>query len=78
MATQFPLRYTFSGLSCPYAQLHHIGSWQQPDPEGELIDAISVLSLASMNDVEDFLVSENYRTIAADEAASIDIGRSEY
>ncbi|WP_210116011.1 EthD domain-containing protein [Hymenobacter wooponensis] len=61
-----------------YAQLHNIGSSQQPDPEGELIDAISVLAFASMNDVEDYLVSEDYRTIAADEAEFTDIGRSEY
>jgi hypothetical protein len=61
-----------------YAQLHNIGSSQQPDPEGELIDAISVLAFASMNDVEDYLVSDEYRTIAADEATFVDIARSEY
>jgi len=61
-----------------YAQLHNIGSSQQPDPEGELIDGVSVLAFASMNDVEDYLVSDDYRTIAADEATFTDVARSEY
>jgi uncharacterized protein (TIGR02118 family) len=61
-----------------YAQLHNIGSTQQPDPEGELIDAISVLAFASMNDVEDYLVSDEYRAIATDEATFTDVARSEY
>jgi hypothetical protein len=43
-----------------------------------LIDAISVLAFASMNDVEDYLVSDEYRTIAADEATFVDVARSEY
>ncbi|HET9502651.1 MAG TPA: EthD domain-containing protein [Hymenobacter sp.] len=61
-----------------YAQLHNIGSSQQPDPEGELIDAISVLAFASINDVEDFLVTDDYRTLAADEATFTDAAHSEY
>ena len=51
-----------------YAQLHNIGSTQK-DPEGSKIDAVSILSFASMNDVEDFLVSDGYAAIAEDEAA---------
>ena len=47
-----------------YAQLHNIGSTQE-DPEGSRIDAVSVLSFASLNDVEDFLVSADYPAIAA-------------
>ena len=47
-----------------YAQLHNIGSTQE-DPEGGRIDAVSVLSFASLNDVEDFLVSADYPAIAA-------------
>lgn len=61
-----------------YAQLHNIGSSQQPDPEGELIDAISVLSFASVNDVEDYLISDDYRRIEADEATFVDLGQSEF
>jgi len=61
-----------------YAQLHNIGSTQQPDPEGRLIDAISVLSFASVNDVEDYLLTDGYRTIEADEASFIDLERSEF
>ena len=47
-----------------YAQLHNIGSIQK-DPEGSRIDAVSVLSFASLNDVEDYLVSADYPAIAA-------------
>ena len=47
-----------------YAQLHNIGSTQK-DPEGSRIDAVSVLSFASLNDVEDYLVSADYPAIAA-------------
>lgn len=60
-----------------YAQLHNIGS-TQADPEGSLIDAISVLSFASVNDVEDYLVSDDYQAIEADEATFIDLNRSEF
>ena len=51
-----------------YAQLHNIGSTQK-DPEGSKIDAVSVLSFASLNDVEDFLVSDGYAAIAHAENA---------
>jgi len=47
-----------------YAQLHNIGSTQK-DPEGSKIDAVSVLSFASLNDVEDYLVSADYAAIQA-------------
>jgi len=51
-----------------YAQLHNIGSTQE-DPEGSRIDAVSVLGFASLNDVEDYLVSPDYQAIAASEQA---------
>jgi len=60
-----------------YAQLHNIGS-TQADPEGSLIDAISVLSFASVNDVEDYLATNEYQAIEADEATFIDLERSEF
>jgi hypothetical protein len=60
-----------------YAQLHNIGSTQF-DPEGSLMDAISVLSFASINDVEDYLVSDEYRAIEADEATFTDLTQSEF
>lgn len=50
-----------------YAQLHNIGSTQK-DPEGSKIDAVSIMSFASMNDVEDYLVSDAHAVIAASEA----------
>lgn len=51
-----------------YAQLHNIGSTQK-DPEGSKIDAVSILAFACMNDVEDWLVSDDYAAIAASDAA---------
>lgn len=51
-----------------YAQLHNVGSTQK-DPEGTKIDAVSILAFASMNDVEDFLVSDGYAAIDASERA---------
>jgi len=56
-----------------YAQLHTIGSTQK-DPEGSKIDAVSIFAFASMNDVEDFLVSGDAATIAAAEAELIGEG----
>ncbi len=51
-----------------YAQLHNIGSTQD-DPEGSRIDAVSILAFACVNDVEDYLVSENHAAIEASEDA---------
>ncbi|WP_244816460.1 hypothetical protein [Caballeronia sp. Lep1P3] len=45
-----------------HAQLHTIGTTQE-NPEGEAIDGNSVLSFASLNDVEDHLVAAHYRDI---------------
>lgn len=56
-----------------YAQLHNIGSTQD-DPEGSKIDAVSVLSFASLNDVEDYLVSPDHAAIAASEGALLGEG----
>jgi hypothetical protein len=60
-----------------YAQLHNIGS-TQADPEGSLIDGVSVLAFASINDVEDYLASDDYRAIEADEATFTDVAQSEF
>ena len=51
-----------------YAQLHNIGSTQK-DPEGSKIDAVSVLAFVSMNDVEDYLLSDDHAAIEASENA---------
>jgi len=56
-----------------YAQLHNIGSTQK-DPEGSKIDAVSVLSFASMNDVEDYLASAGYAAIQASFDGMLDEG----
>jgi hypothetical protein len=49
-----------------YAQLHNIGSTQD-DPEGAKMDAVSILAFSSMNDVEDYLVSQDHAAIEASE-----------
>jgi hypothetical protein len=49
-----------------YAQLHNIGSTQE-DPEGSRIDAVSVFAFASMNDLEDYLLSDEHEAIEASE-----------
>jgi hypothetical protein len=50
-----------------YAQLHNIGSTQE-DPEGSRIDAVSILAFASLNDVEDYLVSVDQAVIETSES----------
>lgn len=50
-----------------YAQLQTIGTTQE-DPEAERMDAVSVFAFASLNDVEDYLVSPEHEAIAASEA----------
>ncbi|APX88172.1 hypothetical protein BV511_16010 [Methylorubrum extorquens] len=60
-----------------YAQLHPFGSTQE-DPEGSKIDGISVLSFASLNDVEDYLVTADYAAIEASEAELADPEVSEF
>lgn len=51
-----------------YVQLHNFGS-TQADPEGSKIDSLSVFAFASLNDVEDYLISDDYQAIEAREAA---------
>ena len=51
-----------------YAQLHYLGSTQE-DPEGSRMDGISVLSFASVNDLEDYLTHADHAAIAASESA---------
>ena len=60
-----------------YAQLHPFGSTQD-DPEGSRIDGISVLSFASLNDVEDYLITPDHAAIEADEANFTDPAASEF
>ncbi len=52
-----------TGLVRRYAQLHNIGSTQK-DPEGSKIDAVSMFAFASMNDVEDCLVSDQHGSVS--------------
>jgi hypothetical protein len=65
-----------------YAQLHNIG----PAKEGELFwhpvgsrwDGITVMSFACMADLEDFLMTDDYAAIDADELEYVDPKQSEY
>jgi len=56
-----------------YAQLHNIGS-TQADPEGSKIDAVSILAFGCLNDVEDYLISEDHAAIEASENALVGAG----
>jgi hypothetical protein len=60
-----------------YAQLHPFASTLD-DPEGSKIDGISVLSFASLNDVEDYLSTTDYAEIEAAEAKLVDLQSSEF
>jgi hypothetical protein len=60
-----------------YAQLHPFGATQD-DPGGETIDGISVLAFASLNDVEDYLVTADHAAIEDAEQALADPETSEF
>lgn len=60
-----------------YAQLHYTSS-TQADPAGMLMDGITLMAFASVNDVEDYLTHADYRAIEADESAITDAGLSEF
>lgn len=59
-----------SGLVKRYAQLVNISvaGDQLYDPVGDRFDGVGAMSFANMNDIEDFLGSEDYAGIRADEA----------
>ncbi|HDY81576.1 MAG TPA: hypothetical protein ENH48_01290 [Halieaceae bacterium] len=54
-----------------YAQLHNISKSSDKlyDAVGDAIDGITVMSFANMNDLEEFLCTDEYATIAEDEAS---------
>lgn len=60
-----------------YAQLHTF-SMTQDDPQGEKIDGISVISFSSLNDLEDFLATDDWKTIEAAEGRLTDEVNSEF
>lgn len=65
-----------------YVQLHNIASESEDDPFFNLaasrIDGISILSFASMKDVESFLLSDAYKQIVEDEQSFSRPDMSEY
>ncbi|MDW8847777.1 EthD domain-containing protein [Erwinia sp. MMLR14_017] len=60
-----------------YAQLHSF-SMTQEDPEGEKIDGISVFSFDSLNDLEDYLCTEEWAEIEKSEHSIADAQASEF
>lgn len=64
------------GWARRYVQLHSIGPIQpgQPfyHPQASVIDGVTLMSFASVDDLEDFLRSPGYRAIADDETRMID------
>ena len=65
-----------------YAQLHNIGPAKPGElfwhPVGSKWDGITVMSFACMTDLEDFLMSDDYAVIEADEQQHVDAQQSEY
>ncbi len=65
-----------------YAQLHNVGPKKEGDlfwhAAGSQIDGVTVMSFGSMNDLEDYLMTEHYAAIEADEREFVDPVRSEY
>ena len=71
-----------SGLVRRYVQLHSIGPTQPGEtlyhPGASLFDGVSLLSFASVDDLEDFLRSEDYLVIANDEKRMMDTDAGEW
>ncbi|WP_413439430.1 EthD domain-containing protein [Sulfuriferula sp. GW1] len=65
-----------------YVQLHNIGPTEtgQPffHPETSGIDGVTLMAFASMNDLEDFLLTDSQRVIADSEATMTAAGSTEY
>lgn len=65
-----------------YAQLHNVGPTAEGEPlwnhVASKIDGVSIMAFSSMNDVEDFLMSDDYIDIANDENVFSDPKQSEY
>lgn len=65
-----------------YAQLHNVGPVVEGQPfwhpAGSRIDGVTIMAFANMNDVEDFLISDDYADVEADEHLIADPVRSEY
>ncbi|MDP9651498.1 hypothetical protein J2793_006973 [Paraburkholderia caledonica] len=65
-----------------YVQLHNIGPTGpgQPlyHPQGSTIDGVTLMNFVSVNDLEDFLRSPEYKAIAGDEARMTDATAGEW
>lgn len=65
-----------------YVQLHNTGPTAAGEPfwhpAGSRVDGITIMAFASMNDVEDFLLTEDYQKIAAHEHQITDPRTSAY
>lgn len=69
-------------LAKRYVQLHNIGPMTEGEPffhpQTSLIDGVTLMSFASMNDVEEFLLTDGYRAILKSEEAISSVSESEY
>ncbi|MFD3450443.1 EthD domain-containing protein [Microbacteriaceae bacterium 4G12] len=65
-----------------YVQLHNVGPESEGEPfwhpAGSQIDGITILAFSNINDVEDFLMTEDYECIEKDERQIVDVEQSEY
>lgn len=70
------------GLVRRYVQLHSIGPTEPGEPfyhpDARKFDGVSLLNFASLNDLEDFLRSEDYLAILRDEELMIDASAGEW
>jgi hypothetical protein len=65
-----------------YVQLHNVGPISEDEPlwhpAGSQIDGITIMAFANINDVEDFLMTVDYKEIEVDEHRITDPEKSEY
>jgi hypothetical protein len=65
-----------------YVQLHNVGPLSEGEPFwhpiGSQIDGITIMAFANMNDVEDFLMTDDYKEMEKDECRIADPEKSEY
>jgi hypothetical protein len=65
-----------------YVQLHNIGPTEPGEPlyhpQASTIDGVTLMSFVSVDDLEDFLRSPEYKAIAEDEARRTDVAASEW
>ncbi|RRV10505.1 hypothetical protein EGJ27_02465 [Pseudomonas sp. v388] len=76
------IRSNANSLIKRYVQLHNVGPTKAGKPffhpDASWIDGVTLMSFTSMNDIEDFFRSAEYRAIAQSEALISNVGASEW